>query len=343
MRLFIPLLILLFFSTGFTACTQNTDCKGNRICINGECSDPPKIGHGRISVSSDPAGGIIILDGKNTGKITPAILDSVHTGIHDITVYSETLAGNGQVNVTENVEIQTTLQLQTGKGTITINSVPSNAAIAIDGIDKGLTPQTLDDVPAGSHTIKIDAKGFMPFFDTINLLAGATDRITAKLTALSGLRVVTKPINAKIAINGTVMGNTPFKKADVKPGSYKIRLSLVTYRDTSLSVSLLPGLISPFSVQLRHTDEFIKNQKRKKDSALRRVRLFAEAGSLGALGAGLLSDILARQCYNDYATIRSVGDHAAEFAKVQSWISTRDALYGVSAGFAVAWAISFVF
>lgn len=43
-------------------------------------------GVGKISVDSTPPGARILLDGADTGKVTPAVLDKVRTGSHEITV-----------------------------------------------------------------------------------------------------------------------------------------------------------------------------------------------------------------------------------------------------------------
>lgn len=43
-------------------------------------------GFGDISVTSDPAGARIFLDGEDTGLTTPAVLEQVRTGRHDVTV-----------------------------------------------------------------------------------------------------------------------------------------------------------------------------------------------------------------------------------------------------------------
>src|SRR5690554_2581707 len=57
-------------------------------------------GVGNISVTSDPSGARIFLDGEDTGKTTPALLEQVKTGSHQVTV-----ALDGYVSQTRAVSV----------------------------------------------------------------------------------------------------------------------------------------------------------------------------------------------------------------------------------------------
>ena len=49
------LMVVLFAIGTFSQCTKDTDCKGNRVCVNGECVEP-----------STPAGGSMTTSGENS-------------------------------------------------------------------------------------------------------------------------------------------------------------------------------------------------------------------------------------------------------------------------------------
>lgn len=58
-------------------------------------------GFGDISVVSEPSGAKILLDGKDTGKVTPAVLERVSVGTHEIT-----LERDGYESVTQKVSVE---------------------------------------------------------------------------------------------------------------------------------------------------------------------------------------------------------------------------------------------
>jgi hypothetical protein len=126
-------------------------------------------------INSDPAGAAISVDGKDTGKLTPAQL-SLPPGDHSIVLTkagfsdlttSVHLAG-GQAyhysNTLQPVAKQSKFKRFFGGGgdkvAVKIQSNPSGAEIAIDGADQSrATPNKLTLEP-GSHTLSLQLKGY---------------------------------------------------------------------------------------------------------------------------------------------------------------------------------------
>jgi PEGA domain len=354
MRILVPIFVLTYFFQAFSQCSQNTDCKGNRICLNGECTDPAQVQgrasvssaaqvYGSISVSSVPAGGRIVLDGTNIGKTTPATFDSLGGGVHSVEVYKGYLAGTCTLTVKPGLKAKVALQLKPGKGTITIVTVPADAAVFLDSVDISKASKSAKDMASGKHVIKATAKGFLELRDTIDLAAGSYDTATLKLTALAGLSVATKPAKAEVAINGSPAGSSPCNITDLMPGTYRVGFKLATYKDTAVEVSLSYGKTVPLSVNLQHTDEVAMVLKHKKFVFEWTFRGVAGVAGLGALVGGWLSNTNAQHSYDDYRAINTIGDHTADFEKVQSAETTRNVLYVVGGVLIAAGGISFAF
>jgi hypothetical protein len=349
----------LWFSA-FSQCTDNSDCKGNRECVKGVCTDrqslqqpapvqqaapvnvAARMNFGRISVASNPQGGRIFLDGVNTGKTSPAILDSVIPGQHSIEVFNGYLSGvlSGVVG---NATTDVVVQLLSGSGNLVIRAKPVDAIVTLDGVDKGRVSQELQKMPAGKHVLQINAKGFVGTSDTIDLCAGCTDTFASTLKALADLSIVTKPAQAAVTINGTEFGKTPFGQTGLMPGQYDVLLRKEKFVDTLFTVELSYDQKASLSVKLRHTDQFIKERRHKRLVVGWTVRSIAGAAAIGSGIGGMLFNNSAAQHYDEYRAISVVGDHSDAFAKVKTATTARNTFYGISIAMLGIFGISFVF
>ena len=66
-------------------------------------------------------------------------------------------------------------------GTVQISSNPSGALALLDGAEKGTTPVTITDVPAGSHTVQIMKEGYLDHQESVTVTAGQTSTVNATL------------------------------------------------------------------------------------------------------------------------------------------------------------------
>lgn len=76
-------------------------------------------------------------------------------------------------------------------GSIRVASVPTSAAVTLDGVDKGMTTDcTLTKVASGSHAVKLTKAGYADYQTTVNVTAGQTANVQATLTAVTTPRAV---------------------------------------------------------------------------------------------------------------------------------------------------------
>ena len=78
-------------------------------------------------------------------------------------------------------EVTPILSSTVNTGNLSIVSNPSGAKIYIDGDYKGITPQTISEIPSGDHTILLEKSGFKNLTDTVNIVAG---KVVSKSPAL---------------------------------------------------------------------------------------------------------------------------------------------------------------
>lgn len=68
-----------------------------------------------------------------------------------------------------------------GNGSMTIMSVPPGAETFVDNAFRGITPLTIDDVPAGKHTVKLALSGYESWSGSFPTTGGQNGTITAHL------------------------------------------------------------------------------------------------------------------------------------------------------------------
>ena len=149
-----------------------------------------------VSISSQPEGASVLIDGKDTGKVTPLTI-AVHRGNHSITLtrngfFPDTRTFDAQPGKSYELPFRLTAQGRSeeikdvGKlnkllgggapqsmGKVKIKTNPKGAQIAVNGrqMDK-LTPAEYF-FPAGIYEVTLAAEGYKPTRKTINVSAGA--------------------------------------------------------------------------------------------------------------------------------------------------------------------------
>jgi len=158
---------------------------------------------GGLAVSSDPGGATVYLDEAERG-VTPASgdleLGGVPVGRHTLVV---SLEGHADYTSTVQVAQGATARVHarltaTGspstsptpaserRGTLVISSDPEGAGVSLDGQFKGRTPLTINDVPAGAHTVRFDLPGYIEREQGVEVRAGEVASVHANLTATGG-------------------------------------------------------------------------------------------------------------------------------------------------------------
>jgi len=138
-----------------------------------------------ISISSSPPGASVYLDGSSRGT-TPITIPSISYGTHTLEL---SLAGyqekSEKITVSDSLrsfsynlpEIPTsppTIPSPISKSytNIKISSTPSGALVNLDGIYRGITPLTIDNVQFGSHNLKLSLSGYQDYYTSITVTEG---------------------------------------------------------------------------------------------------------------------------------------------------------------------------
>lgn len=163
---------------------------------------------GTLSLVSDPDSAEIEIDGQSYGS-TP-FSDFIEQGQHKIR-----LTKNGYkpyekvvtVNRDETTEVE--VRMETLPGSLTLESVPTGAALFINGIDYGVTPYTRDVIEAGDYTIRLTMDGYDPLEQTITVHPGEPMSRTFTLDSnLGSIILSVNPPGVNVYLDGKFVCRT---------------------------------------------------------------------------------------------------------------------------------------
>lgn len=101
---------------------------------------------GKLAVTSDPPGAVILVDGEEIGKKTPSIVEVDSDDLHQVTLKMDKYLDGTQSNlkVEASKEIPVNVKLKPKVVTIRVTSTPEGASVKRGGQDVGLTPYSFD-------------------------------------------------------------------------------------------------------------------------------------------------------------------------------------------------------
>lgn len=150
---------------------------------------------GRLLVRSTPAGALVTVDGKASGR-TPLTLREIGLSSHTVVVSKPgftsetrriTLTGRAPSS-TVSVTLTTDRAGRSGAaakpaatGSVTVDSRPRGAQVTIDGRAVGATPLSAPGLSPGVHTVRVELAGHNPVTTSVTVKAGETAKIAVTL------------------------------------------------------------------------------------------------------------------------------------------------------------------
>ncbi|MDG6257084.1 MAG: PEGA domain-containing protein [Methanomicrobiaceae archaeon] len=144
---------------------------------------------GSIAVSSSPGGARVLIDGDDSGSTTNCTVPDLETGMYSVSVEKEgyEIPEERNVEVELNVAFEVHFDLVPLKGSLTVASEPTGAAISLDGVDTGMeTEATLEDIPAGEHTIVLHKEGYEDARESVMVVGEQDTEVFIELIPVAG-------------------------------------------------------------------------------------------------------------------------------------------------------------
>jgi hypothetical protein len=204
---------------------------------------PPQ---GEILVAADVSGAQVLLDGTAAGT-TPTILETA-PGAHVIEIRAEgvqphtetvTVASGGRVTV--NAQLQ---PVRRPGGNLLVLTQPEGAMVLVDGQERGNSPATIEDVPAGTHIVEARRRGYEGESQSVQVEEGrqATVRVVLTEAARGGLRVTSSIPGAEVLLDGQSIGTTPLSHGEIEAGEHTVVVRSQGHRDWERRVTVRPAV-----------------------------------------------------------------------------------------------------
>jgi hypothetical protein len=222
----------------------------------------PPVGYGSIFVESSPSGAQIYFNGNYRG-LAPLTINDVWPGSYTI---SAELNGYHPYSTTATVyqgrqsDVLCPLPRLDTSGALYILSAPSNADVTLDGVYKGRTPLTLNNLAATTHILQLDHAGYYDWKSNVEVPAGGTRTISGTLNPIPAsntgwIYVSSSPGGAAVTLDGNSMGQTPYsgslKLDTVQTGDHTVALSLSGYQPFTTTTRVLANTVSEVSAILQ--------------------------------------------------------------------------------------------
>lgn len=202
---------------------------------------------GLVTLSSDPAGAEVAIDGTSRG-VTPLTM-SLPVGVHKVTLTKGGVTKELTVASKTNVEIVQNVQMAppvASTGALSVSSDPSGLKIAIDGIARGVTPAVVSGLAPGNHVVTLTGKG-SPIERTVLVAAGGMASVMVSKPAEPapggvGSVTVSSAIDVQLFEGDTLIGSSRSARLFLPAGSHTI----TAVNDTlgfrrSMTIDVRPG------------------------------------------------------------------------------------------------------
>jgi hypothetical protein len=134
------------------------------------------------------------------------------------------------------------VSLSSDSAVLVLRSEPPGAAVNVNGLPKGVTPCTLDRLPAGDNELSVSLPGYVAYSSRIKLLANAEERLDITLKPEPGvLSIMSFPTGAKVYLDEKLVGQAPLTLDSVAAGSHALRAEMDGYATLTRSVEFQQG------------------------------------------------------------------------------------------------------
>ena len=142
------------------------------------------------------------------------------------------------------------VELEMGFGWLLVRTTPPGATVVVDGVDRGQTPLSLDDLPYGTHRISISRAGYGSETREVSLSRDAgvasvglelIEVGSATSAVVGSIRVDSRPDGARVMLDGQLVGTTPVVVPDVASGTHRVRVERDGYQAWVTTVDVPPS------------------------------------------------------------------------------------------------------
>lgn len=197
---------------------------------------------GLVLLTSVPVGADIEINGAHRGK-TPLLATDLPFGKYRLKASAlGYLSRDVEFAVENRTPQQVRVSLTSDSAMLTLKTEPSGASVKVNGLSKGVTPCTLDRLPAGDNELVVSLPGHVVYRSTIKLQANQEEIVDVTLKPLPAvLSVVTIPTGARLFVDDQLSGQSPLTLDAIEVGGHVVRAELDGYTPVSRTLDFQRG------------------------------------------------------------------------------------------------------
>lgn len=208
-----------------------------------------------VTISTEPPGADILIDGETVGA-TPMEVE-ITAGERQIEVRLDGYNAWGMLLnvVADNAQQLPLIALEPADGRVELVSVPSEAAVSVNGEYRGRTPLELRLSPSRTHEIVLSKPGYVS--DTLELTVAADSGRVVELeleAQLGEIVIESNPPGAEIWVDGNREASTP-AILNLLAISHEIEIRQAGYVPQGTEVTPRPGFTQTLSFDLEVLDD----------------------------------------------------------------------------------------
>jgi len=200
-----------------------------------------------LAVETEPAGARVLVDGKETGKLTPATLELPPSAPLTLTLRKQGFV-ESSVKTTapapgEHAVYHTALPLEPTAALLTVSTEPPAANVSVDGLVLAPPAPSHDTfvAPGTRHKVKASAPGYVDARAELTVAGGEHKSLHLQLVEGGTLALRTN-VAAKVLLDDKPIGTAPLSPVGVSPGEHTLALRGKTPAvDYSTKVSVEKG------------------------------------------------------------------------------------------------------
>lgn len=205
---------------------------------------------GKVFIKCVPKGALLYQENERLGRcpFKGALKPGEKTIRAELEGYAPTTK---RFTVTPGQKIGVVYKLDKARGTLAVQSVPSNAHVKIDDRPYGKTPISLV-VAAGRHEVVVEKDGHFADSKLVAIEHGKKTNAYFELARIEPgrLSITSIPDGAGIKIDGKEAGKTP-KEGRVEPGDYAVEVSMEGYVTDKKTAQVVSGKMTNLVFELK--------------------------------------------------------------------------------------------
>lgn len=206
-----------------------------------------------VTVSSNIDGAAILLNGVETGQVTPATLTGVAPGTVKVAVRSRCATGEASFKVIAGTPQKVSILAIDQGGMVTVKPSPESAVVTIDGAPHPGKPGKPVPLDCGPHTVAASLDGYAPASERFDLEMGQTLVLPLTLTkgGLATLELTVQPRTGILMVDGKEVGTDAVTLPSVATGTHTVSAELPGYQTATQEILVQSGDVQGWSFVLQ--------------------------------------------------------------------------------------------